>query len=461
MAGLLPDGIAPEAIDRRIAACFIGAQRLCRPNGSMEEAFPYESSFCVTALVAYDLLTSIEVQGELLNPQERNRRLQIVAPLIHFLHQVDEHHAFISNHLATAAVALYKWHALTQDGGEQRGRLILDRILQHQSAEGWYEEYGGADPGYQSLCTYYLADLHRLRPDLDLGPSLHRSLRFVWHFAHPDGSFGGVYGSRHTRFFYPAGIEYLAAECLEANVLAAFMRCSVVNQNTVTLRVMDAPNLIPMFNAYAWGATLFDRQAELTPDTSLKLPGLAENYSAGFPEAGLYVHGNAAGYTVVSTAKGGALLYSDRTTGQLKVNGGVVAQDPKGNYYSTQALSHDRSLEVKADRIVVTSAFYPMRHQRPTSLKFIVLRLMNLTVMRSMWLGNLVKQLLVRLLITGGRPLKSRVRRTIMWNTNGPKITDEWLLAKSEQLTPVDVGGDFSAIHMASKGYWQRQDDTL
>lgn len=91
--------------------------------------------------------------------------------MIHFQHKADEYHAFISNHLATVAVALYKWHALTGESVEKRGREILDRILKHQSEEGWYEEYGGADPGYQSLCTYYLADLHRLRPDLNLGPS--------------------------------------------------------------------------------------------------------------------------------------------------------------------------------------------------------------------------------------------------------------------------------------------------
>ena len=89
---------------------------------------------------------------------------------------------------------------LTNECDDGRVRELLDRILKHQSAEGWFKEYEGADPGYQSLCTYYLADVHRMRPNFDLADPLRESVRFLWHFAHPDGSFGGIYGSRNTRF---------------------------------------------------------------------------------------------------------------------------------------------------------------------------------------------------------------------------------------------------------------------
>ena len=462
MTELLPDRMDPEAIDQRIASCFIGAEYLRRPNGSMEETFPYESSFCVTALVAYDLLTSIELQGNLLNRGERDERLKIVAPMIHFLHRADEQHAFISNHLATAAGALYKWHHLTGEKGEERGRSILNRILKHQSEEGWFEEYGGADPGYQSLCTYYLADLHRLRPDLNLGPSLHRSIRFLWHFAHPDGSFGGIYGSRQTRFYYPAGIEYLAKECPEASALAAFMRNSIVNQTTVTLSAMDAPNLVPMFNVYAWaGALCRPGSGQKATGEDLCLPAFKESYRAAFPQAGLYVRSDKAGYNIVNVAKGGVLFNYDRATGCAEVNGGVVVQDPKGHYFSTQALRPGRKVEIYSDRMVVTSLLYATRGQQPKPWQFLIFRLLNLTVMRSLWFGNLLKRLLVLLMITGGRSLKSTVQRTITWGLNGPEITDQWKLAKGEDLTPIEVRGNFSTIHMASQGYWQKQDDLI
>jgi len=41
----------------------------------------------------------------------------------------------------------------------------VQQIYDHQSREGWYEEYGGADPGYQTLCTFYLARLWQYTGD--------------------------------------------------------------------------------------------------------------------------------------------------------------------------------------------------------------------------------------------------------------------------------------------------------
>jgi len=254
--GMLPEGVSEVLILKRIEAMFQGAETLRYPNGSLAEAFPFESSFCVTALVAYDLLTAVTLLESKISASQRKRFLAIIRPLIRFLRKSDETHAFISNHLATASVALYRWSALTGEAGEERGRVLLDRILNKQSAEGWYKEYEGADPGYQSLCLYYLADLHLMRPDLDILESLQRSIKFLWHFAHPDGSFGGLYGSRNTRFYFPAGIEALASEIPEANALATFMRRSINRHTTVTLAAMDDSNLIPMFNSYCWAAFL-------------------------------------------------------------------------------------------------------------------------------------------------------------------------------------------------------------
>jgi len=257
MAGLLPEKLSVKSIDSRISACFLGAERLRRRDGSLEEAFPHESSYCVTALVAYDLLTSIELQTEILTNSERERRLAILAPMIHFLLTTDETHGFISNHLATAAVTLYKWHSMTGEASQEGALSLLNRILKSQRAEGWYEEYGGADPGYQTLCIYYMADFFRIFEDSALKASLQKAVRFLWHFAHPDGSFGGVYGRRHTRLFCPAGIQYLAALFPEAAALSDFMARSIGAKTTVTLSVLDDPNLIPMFNDHFLALTRY------------------------------------------------------------------------------------------------------------------------------------------------------------------------------------------------------------
>ena len=449
---LLPEGLAESAVLRRLDAMFHGAEALRYPNGSMEEAFPFEASFCVTALVAYDLLSAIELLGDRLPEERRRRHLAVVRPMIAFLLRHDEHHAFISNHMATAVVALYKWTALTQEPGEDRGKLFLDRILAAQSAEGWFREYEGADPGYQTLCTYYLADLHRLRPDLGLAEPLARSVRFLWHFAHPDGSFGGLYGSRNTRFYYPAGLEALAAEVPEAAALATFMRRAIATQAVVTLEALDEPNLIPMFNSYCWAAAIAaEGPLPEAPPVPAEAPG---TWRREFPQAGLIVDRSPAHYTVISWHKGG-VVYHFPQAGPPRIDAGAVARTARGALYSSQAYRPDNALRLEGEALSVTAPMTAMHKQLPTPVQFIVLRLLNTTVMRHAGMGNFVKKLLVRMLITGQSAAPARNRRTIRL---GPAIAieDAWVHGALERLA---TDRPFSAIHMASQGYWQRQDD--
>ena len=92
----------------------------------------------------------------------------------------------LTNHHALAALALWRTAALV--GRSDLAAAAVDRardVVASQHAEGWYPEYDGADPGYQSLCTGHLADVHRRRPDWGLAEPLARSVRFAWHFAHP------------------------------------------------------------------------------------------------------------------------------------------------------------------------------------------------------------------------------------------------------------------------------------
>ena len=51
---------------------------------------------CVTALVAFDLLVSIDLLSEKINDVQRQEFIEIVRPLIIYLKNSDETHAIIS-----------------------------------------------------------------------------------------------------------------------------------------------------------------------------------------------------------------------------------------------------------------------------------------------------------------------------------------------------------------------------
>jgi hypothetical protein len=450
--GLLPDGFSEEKILRRIQAMFHGADKLRRRDGSLEEAFPYEGSFCVTALVAYDLLSAIEQLGDRLASEQKEACLEVVRPMIGFLLRSDETHAIISNHLATAVSALCKWHKVAGEGVDVRVRELLDRILENQSDEGWFMEYEGADPGYQSLCTYYLADVHRMRPDFELAEPLRHSLRFLWHFAHPDGSFGGIYGSRNTRFYFPAGIECLASEIPEAAALSNHMRRSIRDQRVVTLSTMDEPNLIPMFNSYCLAASRSVKYAKPPSLPCHQTTPLRRHW----PEAGLFLDRGESHYTIVSTSKGGVIIHFEN--GERTVaDGGMVAGTGTRIQFASQSHCSSNQVEFQGDRLTVHSEFRPINRRLPTPPQFLVLRCLNLSVMRLTWLREWIKRLLVRLLITRKGRVVGRNIRSIKLGPN-VSIDDQQNLPSG--ITARGSGEFFTTIHMASRGYWQIQDDS-
>ncbi len=441
---------------QRIDAIFCGTEKLTRSNGSLEEAFPNENSFCVTSLVAYDLLCTYDLLSNEINSQGQNRWLKIIQPLVQFIIKEEETHAIISNHLATAVAALTRWYAISVEAeAQKKAQRLLRVILDNQSNEGWFREYEGADPGYQSLCTYYMADIHKLRPDWNLLEPLRRSIKFLWHFAHPDGSFGGVYGSRCTRFYYPAGIEALSGQIPEAKVLAIYMRDSIANKKVVTLHTMDDSNLIPMFNAYSRAAAITTTDDKLSKCQASQLPCQAMNGRKQYPEAGLLVDGSSEHYSIINTHKGGVVIHFENQK-RTVIDAGVVLQRSNGQVGSTQSITPENRVQLMDNTLIIHSVFTSMPRRLPNPYQFILLRILCTTIFKFKSIREWVKKCLVTFLITGKKVWPAQNRRTIFL---GPNLRIEDTVDAPKDYTKVSTPGPFVSIHMASQGYWQIQDE--
>ena len=440
----------------RIDAMFEGTRHLTRGDGSLEEAFPHEGSFCVTALVAFDLLATVELLDGRVDDARRMRWRATIEPLVSFLLAADETHALISNHLATAVAALVRWSMLTgAKDAEQRARVFLQRVLDAQSAEGWFPEYGGFDPGYQSLCTVFLADVHARCPDWALREPLTRSIRFLWQFANPDGSFGGLYGSRSTRFYFPAGVEALASEIPEAAALADWMATSICQGRVVGLDCIDEPNLVPMFNAYCWADAL--RRTRSPAPQALPVMPLADTgpLRVHHPDAGIWIDAGPRHRTIVSTHKGGVVSHF-RDGALALLDGGVAVRGPRARWGSTQAFHRANAVRLDGDELTVESRVRPMAKRLPSPAQFLLLRLLCASVFRVRAWRELAKRALVRMLITRDDVWPLHNRRRIRFGEM-LSITDETTQVDGYERATV---GAFVAIHMASQGYWQVQDET-
>ena len=251
--------------------------------------------------------------------------------------------------------------------------MNLFQIFGAYSPEGWFYEYSGADFGYQTLTLDYLAELDFIHQDPVLCDYLKRATCFLSYGAFPNGSFGGAFGSRNTRFLYPAGLESLALKFPEAIPLARFCRKAHKKHSVVSLSCLDEPNLITMFNSFCRAALIY---APLT--NAGKLPFQDKQFLNHLPEAGLTISKSKNNYMVINWKKGGC--FNSSLVGE---NFGMVAENKKKFLFASQ-ISNRGTLIYKTDsKIVIESSLIGFKAIYPSVLKFLLLRSLCITLMRN------------------------------------------------------------------------------
>lgn len=438
---------SPEVL-AAVRAGLACAGRLQHANGSFDQAFPFEQSYGATAFLVYPLLEASRLVADRLTAAELLAADRTARRGAEFLCAHEETHGEISNHLAGAALSLF---AAADRFGETRyadaGTKIVDGLLARQSPEGWFPEYGGADPGYQTLCLDYLSAIHDRRPSAPLEQALDRAVEFLKWFVHPDGTLGGVYGSRRTSLTYLGGLARMAGRNSAALGIYQAVSTAMAAGDTAGPLHVDAGNLAPMLTS---AVSALGQQPAQRP--AIELPCRTAGARIDFPSAGLHVRSGRRYYAVCGASNGGTLTVFSRESGRLLLeDGGYVAQTGGGARLTTQAPAQAR---VDADTIEIDSAFVGMSTAVPTPARFVLLRLLNLTVMRSIAVGNWVKGRLVAMLMRGGAGSDLRLKRRLVFDDQGVQITDRIENPQGQALASLHGGQPFSAIHMASAGYF-------
>jgi hypothetical protein len=421
-------------------------------NGSFDQAFPFEQSYGATAFLLYPLLEAANLVDEHLAADERVRLQRSCRTAAEFLSSNAERHGVIANHLAGAALALVTAaDTFAERRFDDAARELVDFLLSRQSREGWFPEYDGADPGYQTLCVDYLSAYAVRRPSDRLSAALERAILFLQWFVHPDGTFGGIYGSRRTSVVYLGGLARLAPAVPAAAAMVETLAATMSRSDSVAPSSVDMGNLAPLLTSTVCGLEL----AQGGLGAAATLPMAAAEARVDFPGAGLFVRSTPAHYAVIGVANGGTVTVFSRSARRLLIDdGGYVAEDPDGHRITTQSTDPGRKVTVDGASIVLEAPFVRMAGALPTPIRFGILRLLNLTVMRSIGVGNWVKRRLVRLLMSSRGEVPIRLTRRIVIDT-GVRIEDRIENPTGIALMWMTGGRPFSSIHMASAGYSQ------
>lgn len=449
----------PYHQDERVALWIGGALEYLAAaqhrNGAFDSVAPYSQDHGTSLALAYTVHETARLLGDALAPDVRERVRDVVARAAAFGFESVEGYSFITNHQALFALGFLAGHEATgEDRFLDRAREVVGSIRAHQHDDGWFAEYDGFDPGYESLALLYLAKLWRALGDDDLLAAMRRSVAFLRHAVHPDHSIGGVYGRRHTRMYCPAGLEKLAAHVPDAAAVATFMRAGFGRGNVVTPERVDAHNLPVMSYAFLEAALVDEDEPAEAPDLPCRtLRGLTVF------ESGLCVFGGERYYGVAELSRGGVCRIFDRSRGELAYEDAGYVVSTGAKTWATQMWGLGKAptrLSEGAVRAVSRAA--SVRSLLPTPMRFMVLRILNLTAFRSARVGRWLMSKIIGRLITDVEPGPIELTREIHLGADSVRLRDRISTDVTLEIERLALVRAFTGIHMGSTRYQLAQD---
>lgn len=429
------------------------ARRSAHPDGTCDDYFPYER-----ALGALVFSLNAMTETCLVLDERRPEFLEFFARRAGYLAGHNET-GRLTNHQALAALALYNTYLVT---GDERFRRASDDFVQivrdwFHPDEGWFWEYEGADPGYQSCTVSFLARLYRKSGDERLLELLNPAADFCWHFMHPDGSYAGEYGSRNTYHFYPYGFEVLAPQNPKAAEVADLFLTRALPDRS---RYINDDDRMCAHYLYDWMQAYLDFSPVRSPRAADDPAGEAREPAAApvrryFEKAKLYVHKTPDFHAVLALNKGGVLKVTG-PQGTLYSDTGLIGETDDGRVLVSHIVDdYTVEADVDAGRFSSAGAMCRRKAKLATPLTQIAFRLLNLSLGR--FAPNLLRAVLQKILITGKPRTEYRFRREFRFGPDGIKIlTRLERPASAPRLRALHLSSDATSIYVANSNVYQR-----
>lgn len=191
------------------------------PDGSFNEYWPYERSFCVTSFTLYSNAEACRLLG--LNPPEEAVR-KACAWIVQY------ENTMVMNQMAASAAALLIGSLILNDAEiRQWANRRMERVLSLQHPEGYFAEYGGWDIGYLSITLSCLAQFYIHTQEPRISEAMQRGFEFLLDKIEPNGTFDYNRTSRHTQYFYPYGFRVMKQWDLLSRHLRGLEKNEVIN----------------------------------------------------------------------------------------------------------------------------------------------------------------------------------------------------------------------------------------
>jgi hypothetical protein len=446
-----------EILDAALAGMRYWA-RIQNRDGSLDEYYQNERSFCATAFTTFAVSEAVRILG---NDVPAETRAEVIPALRRAGDWLAAHdNPSVANQMMAALNALYNLLDLTGDPHYAEAVTLKRAALYDwmQSGEGWFSEYGGADIGYSFIGIDLLAHHLSRSGDPATREALRRLLDFVAAFVHPDGSAGGEYGSRNTAHIMPYGLELLAAagECQAAQILHKIHRGLASGAAQSPGDVDDKYFVYFYFNTYALALTSASAQLD-SPDAPLEGDWPAPDVRL-FPASGL-ISASGGGYACYISLRKGGVLRAYEGERLAYADTGYFAETAHGETWASQAYNPEAEARVERQddgsvRVGIVARFARLDDSLPLRRWLIPFKLFVTTLLRLAWLGGWFERALKRAKITRADSRPLQLERVITLGADQVIIEDTLHALKPVRFRRVGRTADGTAVFSASSRYW-------
>jgi len=414
-------------------------EKCSHKDGSTDEFYPYERALGATA---FSLITCTEAYTILgLNNKKFVKFFKKRADWM----IKNTEPSVIANHQIGAAVALVNVYLITKEEKYLKGaKEKIRNAMNWWQDEGWFWEYEGCDPGYATFTIDFLAKYYKKTQDKKVLPILKKSIEFCSYFIAQDGSYAGEYGSRNTGHFLPDGFEIMGKEVpLGLSIVDKYLEGLEKGKNEfMNDEKYFFYDLINYLQAYI--------------DFNEKRPGPIKrnkDFEKYFEKAKLYVTKNGIYYVIISLAKGGVIKVFKGNKLLYKDNG-FIGKTDSNKVVVTQLISNHRA-ELKEGEAIVKGRFDRIKFKRPSPFSMIVFRILLLSFAWNWKIGSFVKDMLVKVLITGKKKEPIIFERRFRITLSGVEILSIIKILSNEKFKELYLGTDHAVIRVPTSNYFQ------
>lgn len=416
-------------------------------NGSFNEWYPKENSFVATAFSLYAISETLlqQPKDEIWKKEEISSSLKKAGDWI-----LKKNEKVVQNQEAGAAIALYNIYLLTDEiKYRESSEDKISFIINNQTDEGWFYEYGGADIGYLSLCSDYLAKYYQKTGNEELLIVLKKAVGFISYFIHPNYTVGGEYGSRNTEYLIPDGFEILSKKNSMANVISNHIKESLKNKSAVFPFSIDDKYL--SYILYTYLQAYLDSNSY---ETSAQ-PKYEQTFSKLFSDAGMWIRSDKSIYLITNFKKGGSFKLFFKGNKTAVYDSGITLKTIDGKKLTSGWLANKNKINISesGNILEVEGVFSKVTDNILTPSKNVLLRMFGLTLGRSEKMGLIVKGRLRNKLIAGASLSSIKFYRTISVNDETILIIDK--ISDVDKIDELIVGSKASYIYVPSSRYFQ------